>query len=601
MNFFHSILTSQGGAFDPSSLTPFLWLDATSEDYYTSTDNLDRLVTVATARTGQSFIPYAASGDPSFNGEGYYFNSIANGLVSGTVSDYNDFHNGGDFTMYFLWKQLYVGAGHSGGLFADSQAGGTNRGFALLYTGNTDALTFNISNGTVNAINITAASIVNKNAYNIVKVTKSGNTVTMYTVNISTGIVTQRATQTAVQSFSASNAAFPIAVGTLGGAGLQSKSYIKHLLMWKRILTASEQLSMEAFLVTQATNVIIPTNINIYITAGDSNDAGRAPNNTLAADLTGVLSPTKIVKFATQNPNSTCNIEYLEAGVNQTVVTEGLTNHGVEMRFGKTMGDIFIMKYAQGSTFMIADWNVTRNGTNYQRIRTAALVHSIPDVVHVLRRTPVFRGFIWMQGANDSFIGATGVSWSRSGTTVTITQNSHGRATGQWTNMTTSSDVNTIPLGPYMLTVTNANTYTITGINAGGTSGTLSHDAGSAYKQGFYDFFNSVVDYINNTLFNEITGGTGYSSAKIRLAIVRTKNPTTSANATSLANVIAAQTSIGTDYLTDNPTYSSKCAGSVSFSSDSAATIVDGVHYSSVGYETIALDLSTYYLQYFNE
>jgi hypothetical protein len=66
------------------------------------------------------------------------------------------------------------------------------------------------------------------------------------------------------------------------------------------------------------------------------------------------------------------------------------------------------------------------------------------------------------------------VAWSRSGATVTVTQSSHGRVTGDKIYVTASSDAAAIPLTTvYTITVSNANTWTFTGVNTGAASGTF--------------------------------------------------------------------------------------------------------------------------------
>lgn len=64
------------------------------------------------------------------------------------------------------------------------------------------------------------------------------------------------------------------------------------------------------------------------------------------------------------------------------------------------------------------------------------------------------------------------VTWSRAGTTSTITHTAHGYTTGDTISVLVTSDTSALPLGSYTITVVNANTYTITVPNAGGTTGT---------------------------------------------------------------------------------------------------------------------------------
>jgi len=62
----------------------------------------------------------------------------------------------------------------------------------------------------------------------------------------------------------------------------------------------------------------------------------------------------------------------------------------------------------------------------------------------------------------------TAGTYARSGTTVTVTSTSHGLATGQQIGITFGAGTGgTATNGNYFITVTNANTFTITDINSG--------------------------------------------------------------------------------------------------------------------------------------
>lgn len=72
------------------------------------------------------------------------------------------------------------------------------------------------------------------------------------------------------------------------------------------------------------------------------------------------------------------------------------------------------------------------------------------------------------------------VTWSRSSTTVTITENTHGLLTGNLIHIATTSSSAALPTGIYSIIVTDLNTYTVVGLNAGATTGTASK--GYAYS-----------------------------------------------------------------------------------------------------------------------
>jgi hypothetical protein len=79
----------------------------------------------------------------------------------------------------------------------------------------------------------------------------------------------------------------------------------------------------------------------------------------------------------------------------------------------------------------------------------------------------------------DTTTAPTSVTYGRSGTTVTITNNAHGLQTGDVVGLTFAAGTGgTATNGNYSITRTGANTYTITDINSGSIT------AGAAGSQG---------------------------------------------------------------------------------------------------------------------
>lgn len=69
----------------------------------------------------------------------------------------------------------------------------------------------------------------------------------------------------------------------------------------------------------------------------------------------------------------------------------------------------------------------------------------------------------------------TNQSWSRSGTTVTVTSTDHKLRTGLLINVNATDNSTGVPLGSKSITVLDANTFTFTGVSSGTTSGVLSY------------------------------------------------------------------------------------------------------------------------------
>jgi hypothetical protein len=72
----------------------------------------------------------------------------------------------------------------------------------------------------------------------------------------------------------------------------------------------------------------------------------------------------------------------------------------------------------------------------------------------------------------DTTTAPVSVTYGRSGTTVTVTHNAHGFSTGQAVGLTFGADGSSRAAtnGNYIITVVNANTYTVTDINSGTVS-----------------------------------------------------------------------------------------------------------------------------------
>lgn len=62
-------------------------------------------------------------------------------------------------------------------------------------------------------------------------------------------------------------------------------------------------------------------------------------------------------------------------------------------------------------------------------------------------------------------------TWTRAGAVITATDVAHGLSTSDQVVIVSTTDTSAIPLGVYTITVTGADTFTFTGVNAGGASG----------------------------------------------------------------------------------------------------------------------------------
>lgn len=161
---------------------------------------------------------------------------------------------------------------------------------------------------------------------------------------------------------------------------------------------------------------------------------------------------------------------------------------------GFTSHDDFIRQITVNNRFWRCDWNKLFNPT---AAAVAGEWHSLfrgagNPGADALLNTGTALAF---QGVNFSTTNATGlftggdvgstlssIAWARSSTTITVTSTAHGLSVGDGITVTVTSDGTAIPLNIYLVTaVTDANTFTFTGVNGGGSSGTISYTP-PAYK-----------------------------------------------------------------------------------------------------------------------
>jgi hypothetical protein len=600
------VSSMMGATFNPSTLSPTLFINPYKDDFVSTVDNngtrqRGSIINSATATSGQALAGTSTlQTKPIYNGEGWFF-SEGSQLTTGSTSDYNFIHDGSDFD---IWVAVFIcpttSTTYQRAFICNNGFSTTARGILLrANSSNNNRLECNIGNGTASFITLTANSALTVNATNIIRIRRSGSNATMHVNGV------QVATQTIALSPGVGNAGGVMTVATWAGA--TANLYFKDLVIFNRVLTSPEATSMN----TRRFLSISPEPLNIYLFAGDSNCAGRGVNSSIAGDLTGNISGAFAETYTTSY-DYTAWCGKLLLGTNQTIPSENpTTQHGSEMRFGKDMGatkDVFIIKYGVGSNTVFqrndggfADFNVNTTNSSYNRFKTAIIPQALYDIVHSLRRTPVFRGFIWVEGANDALFGAQGVSWTRSGTTATVTSTNHGLVTQSKLGFYGSSDLTAIPIANYQITKIDNNTFTMTVPNAGATSGTISFTGGYYYKQNVYDVVNGIIDYLTGTVKNQITNGTGYTVNKLRLYFPQTTQGIGAGlNTDSFNQTVAAQVSMGTDYLTDNPSKSSNVLGSYS-ETTSDLGMQDGVHYSTAGYDGLGTKEYNYFSPYVNE
>jgi hypothetical protein len=398
------IRPNSGGSdpFDPLDLSPqpTLWVDAINGAYTGgTTDNngtrkRGNLVDSATAMTGQSVVNTGTQASKGiWNGEGFWMKSTAQFTV-GAIGDYDFLHNGSNFDVWCAFTQTVAASGNQRALISTNGFSSTAIGFLLYYNNAAGAnnLELRIGNGTAAVISRTVAGAITQNALNVIRVTKTGNVVTVFVNGV------QVTTQTASLSFSASNSVTALTLSSVTAA--TATHYMKDVVIFNRALTAGEVTQMNARTFT----TITPTACNVYVQLGDSNNDGQQVSSGAGAELQGkhnILS----INQANATVGTGDFIELLEMGRNHKLKNGVMTLNGGEMRIGYNFTDpnikAMILKLGVGSTDATA-WTSPNNPYG-QWINM--INKYIPELYHAHRRTATLRGIIYWHGANDTQAG----------------------------------------------------------------------------------------------------------------------------------------------------------------------------------------------------
>lgn len=172
------------------------------------------------------------------------------------------------------------------------------------------------------------------------------------------------------------------------------------------------------------------------------------------------------IQFSSSNSTSRNNLVsrvYLNHGRTALFPFTSLDNDGLDLR--NTWGD----NHPQtGVNTFQASNSISRGGKN----RSALAGQTVPG-------NHFFDNHFGELSSGGLPVAAT---WTRSGTTVTVTSASHGMWTGDSIIVGVSSDTAALPLGSRAtLTVLTSSTFTVTGVNTGAVSGTLTFENVASY------------------------------------------------------------------------------------------------------------------------
>lgn len=416
---------------------PYFWKDSIDLGKLTgSIDNITRLISVVTGKVGATNGVSPAGGAllrrPSWNGEGIYYNTQSVLEQSSAKSFFVPFHNGTQFTIYVVWKQLAVTNTYLGPIYDSINGSSANKGISLFVdnrssVSRTMTLYAIVASGVAAPVNLASSNNAVVVGWNWAKVTYNGTNVVITTNG------TQVASAAPGAAFGVGDATNLLHFGNLFTVGTSTglKGYYKHLYMQNSFMSAPDQTTLDAWAAAMCLENLIVEDANVYLRIGQSNQAGRGLNSGIAGDLTGAVG-ARIMVVSPTPPTQTNGSgvvgsdsywEQLELARNQTFESVA-TVHGMEMRFGKDMWALnescWIVKMGVGgtpifSTVTYNDWNVSTAQlyTLYLGLTGTAL----DELTHVFRKNPVVRGLSIMQGETDAIITGAGAVYHTNWTT----------------------------------------------------------------------------------------------------------------------------------------------------------------------------------------
>lgn len=413
------------GVVDIDSITDMLgasdfWIDGTYSTNITSTTGtLGCVVDALTTRDPNAYTssPLVSGGlqyKPRFNGEGLYLNGTY-GFTLGNNTKFKSLHDGTPYILYIVFKQLPMADSSSTYALLRTAVTSSNIGLRVDYYNRASAsaaktLFITINNGSGGtaqfAITGTQNCIVD-NEYHTLKLKLASGTLTAY-VKQRGGSYTQIG-QDSSGSFSSSNSTSALGIGLNSGAW---SGYLAQALL-KTNHTTDNESDLDAWSDYAMDQGITETPVNVYLSGpAQSNFWGKARNATIASDLSGNCRGR--VWFHVNNSSMLTNgLPYwteMVTGVSSNP-DSGETFHGFLNRFGLNMYNDgktpYILAFGVQSTYLkqqasVSDWNAASVGKYFDRWKNTLITKGLSDLKHVMRKTPVFRGMIVMQGENDA-------------------------------------------------------------------------------------------------------------------------------------------------------------------------------------------------------
>lgn len=519
--------------------SPVQWFDLIDYSLMGHTiDNLGRIVTSATAKVGNSIAQGSASlaNRPSWNGDGIYYNTQG-ALSWGTTSSHNTFHQDTPWTVFIVWKQLTIANTRLEPLLCSNAITSANTGIF------------------VGVDNRSASS--HTNAINV-QITKGSAGNTPISVITGNNVITQNAwnwlkmkfdgtdftlvvngstvgTQTPVISFATGNASAALMVGNNSTVGTQTgvNAYIKHVYMEDSFVSGATETLLDSWAVAMSSEGLAVEPENVYLLYGQSNMAGRGLNSAISGDLTGLVG-AKIMQVLPTPPTSTSGV-----------------------------GTINSQSYWE-------ELELARN----QTFESVATLHGME--MRFGKNLHAYNKSCWILKLG---VGGTPI-------VSTASFNDWNIATAQ---LYTHSN-NLISTGLLEMVHIFRKAPILRGLVwMQGETDAIITGAGSVYKTNLTNFINGTID---------TAVAAGYTVDKLRIYIFRITDVGGFAyDPTEFAAIYAAQSDIGANYLTDNPSRTSNVKGTTWRTTDDA-TMGDTQHYDAAFLDTMGQEIFHYFKIY---
>lgn len=523
---------------------PTQWADLIDENLMNyGIDNIDRIVTSASAKVGASIANAGTAllNRPSWNGDGVYFNTQG-GLTWGTTSSHNTFHQDTPWSVYVVWYQLSVANTHLGPIVCANAGSSLNTGLAIFMdnrsaSSRTYAINYLVTKGVSGQVPINVYSANNAVTPNAWNWLEARFDGTNFSLVVNGGTAV---TSVPSIAFATGNATNALRIGNLNSITLGSgmNGYLKHIYMEDSYFSGADLTRMRNWATAMCSEGIPVEDANVYLLGGQSNMAGRGVNSSIAAPLNGRVG-ARIMVVKPTPPTQTDGTGSVDSQSYWDELQLGVNNtfESLGTQHGMEMRFGYNMWQYNHNAWLI---KMGVGGTPLQSTATYNDWNVSSAQLYTQWRALILNGLVEMQHVFRKNPIIRGWVWMQ-------------------------GETDAIP-------------------PAAG--------AGAAYKGNFTTLFHTMIDTIVSA---------GYPVDKLRLYMFRiTNSGSPGYDMTEFNNIYAAQSDIGDNYLTDNPSRSANVKGTTWRTTDDLA-LLDLQHYNTASLDTMGQALFNYFKEYVKE